>query len=794
VANRRISDLPEIAGSELAEEDLFTVVHVFEVDPALKNKKLTVAGTKQYFDLYYFPRTGGIISGNASVSGDFTVDKLTTTSGLIVTNQATVSGLIVQNSATVSGTISGITITGGTIQGSNINGTTVTATTVNATSGNFTNFVFNNSLISVALGSAPSPSISFSGDSNTGIYSPGADQLAISTNGTGRITVDTAAITSTLPIVHPLGTVGTPSITFTGDLNTGFWNPAGDTLAVSTGGNERARIDSSGRLLVGTSTDFDSYLNQVSSTSGSLLSLRRTNSNPGYIKLSSGASGDNVGNNGLLGYLRWYGFHTSTDYEAARISAEVDGTPGANDMPGRLVFSTTADGAANPTERMRIDSSGRLLVNISGTAGFPAGSQHIFRDGGGPTYSSVSISNVGGASDRTDLNITAWQGGGDNYYTSKLRTVGPDGSLAFHTQDTASVNGAGTSTEKMRITSTGNVGIGVTPTSFLHTNAPANATNNYKYHYLTSNQDLGGSASDRQYGLYISQYGARYTPQTALYAEPAIVFGGNYTGVHGKSGGGTDAGNSSEGVYGVTSVPDWNYGGRHCGVRGVAEGGTTSFVNAYGLTAYLGAFGGHFVAYGKGNCCGVYADAYQTASPGSGTIAVPLLVASNEVEKLRVTSDGYLRMAASTGGIQFNGDTAATNALDDYEEGTWTPTIAGITTAGTATYSIQTGTYTKIGRMVHVWCEVAWTSGTGTGNLKVTGLPFSSSSSSLGAWSIGYIADLTLPANASIAILNAANETNLFPQTISTVGGSTTMAALAYDAAARFQIAGTYIV
>jgi hypothetical protein len=192
VANRRISDLPEIAGSELAEEDLFTVVHVFEVDPALKNKKLTVAGTKQYFDLYYFPRTGGIISGNASVSGDFTIDKLTTTSGLIVTNQATVSGLIVQNSATVSGTISGITITGGTIQGSNINGTTITATTVNATSGNFTNFVFNNSLISVALGSAASPSISFSGDSNTGIYSPGANNVALTTDGTERVRIDSS--------------------------------------------------------------------------------------------------------------------------------------------------------------------------------------------------------------------------------------------------------------------------------------------------------------------------------------------------------------------------------------------------------------------------------------------------------------------------------------------------------------------------------------------------------------------------------------------------------------------------
>ena len=153
---------------------------------------------------------------------------------------------------------------------------------------------------------------------------------------------------------------------------------------VDHAGSTRFTIDSSGRLLVGTSTDFDSYLNQISSSSGALLSVRRTNSNPGYIKISSGASGDNVANNSQLGYLRWYGFHTSADYEAARISVEVDGTPGANDMPGRLVFSTTADGASSPTERMRITSAGSLLVNATSVAGIATARSYM--------YSSVAAS------------------------------------------------------------------------------------------------------------------------------------------------------------------------------------------------------------------------------------------------------------------------------------------------------------------------------------------------------------------------------------------------------------------
>ena len=47
---------------------------------------------------------------------------------------------------------------------------------------------------------------------------------------------------------------------------------------------------------------------------------------------------------------------------AASITGEVDGTPGTNDMPGRLVFNTTADGASSPTERMRIKSTGATTI------------------------------------------------------------------------------------------------------------------------------------------------------------------------------------------------------------------------------------------------------------------------------------------------------------------------------------------------------------------------------------------------------------------------------------------------
>lgn len=67
-----------------------------------------------------------------------------------------------------------------------------------------------------------------------------------------------------------------------------------------------------------------------------------------------------VGSGDSLGNVRFYGADGTAMVEAAKITAVVDGTPGTNDMPGRLVFSTTADGASSPTERMRIDSAGRV--------------------------------------------------------------------------------------------------------------------------------------------------------------------------------------------------------------------------------------------------------------------------------------------------------------------------------------------------------------------------------------------------------------------------------------------------
>jgi hypothetical protein len=113
-------------------------------------------------------------------------------------------------------------------------------------------------------------------------------------------------------------------------------------------------------------------------------------------------------------------------------------------------------------------------------------------------------------------------------------------------------------------------------------------------------------------------------------------------------------------------------------------------------------------------------------------------------ERARITSDGYLRMASGSGGIQFNGDTLAANALDDYEEGTFTITFTP-TTSGTATAnaSYNTMSYTKIGNMVTIFGNPRVSSvGSPVGELYLNGLPFAVASTtniSRGGVSITYL-------------------------------------------------------
>ena len=227
--------------------------------------------------------------------------------------------------------------------------------------------------------------------------------------------------------------------------------------------------------------------------------------------------------------------------------------------------------------------------------------------------------------------------------------------------------------------------------------------------------------------------------------------------------------------------------------RGTVNGAVTLVADGdvLGRTSY---FGGD----GTGLIEGARIDAFVDATPGTNDMPGRLVfsttaaTAASPTERMRITSDGYARLSANSGGIQFNGDTAAANALDDYEEGTWTPTIVGTSTAGTGTYSTQVGRYTKIGRQVYCVGALIWTAHTGTGNMRIEGLPFSSLNVSelFNAAVFSYVANITMPANSILMGDMPNNTSRINLRSVVTGGGLPSV--LTIDPAGNLYFSITY--
>jgi hypothetical protein len=326
------------------------------------------------------------------------------------------------------GTVTSTMIANGTIVNEDINASAAIAgTKISPDFGGQT--VTTTGVISAALGSASAPSITFTGDLNTGIYSPGADQFGISTGGTSRLIVEAdgdinidsggvfydatnnrlaigtnspsylfdaqgdaavgigAANSNNYAFRIRAGTSGLARIIAADTSDAGYidYDHSGNSWIFRTSGSEACRIDSSQRLLVGTSTSvavnsagttFDSEL-QVAGSSASVTIARTVGSGSLFL-----ARNQTVNDGSPLGFIGFQGGDGTSLIQAASIQGVVDGTPGANDMPGRLVFSTTADVASSPTERMRIKSDGliRSLPTYNSTTA-NAANMYVWSDG-----------------------------------------------------------------------------------------------------------------------------------------------------------------------------------------------------------------------------------------------------------------------------------------------------------------------------------------------------------------------------------------------------------------------------
>jgi len=149
---------------------------------------------------------------------------------------------------------------------------------------------------------------------------------------------------------------------------------------------------------------------------------------------------------------------------------------------------------------------------------------------------------------------------------------------------------------------------------------------------------------------------------------------------------------------------------------------------------------------------------------------------------------GNLVIGTSGKGIDFSATpgTGTSELLDDYEEGTWTPTLGG-----TATYSSRTATYTKIGRVVHVYCDMTVnTIGTGSTST-VSGLPYNPAGFG-GALSVGFFTSLaTSVINIQLRLNAASSDITVQSEITSyTASGSNAI----FQNGTRFTFSGTYNV
>jgi hypothetical protein len=182
-------------------------------------------------------------------------------------------------------------------------------------------------------------------------------------------------------------------------------------LQLQTNGTAAVTVDTSQRVLVGltsalTISGASTWQQQIAGTgaTGSVVARFSDNANPArfFTVKSRGTSiGTNtiVQNGDELGSLDFAAADGTSYTTAARISAFVDGTPGTGDLPSRLTFNTASDGSVTLTERMRIDSSGSVLMGLTSSTIGGDGGKLLIDNGSG----------LGLLANRTgDGNIVRW--------------------------------------------------------------------------------------------------------------------------------------------------------------------------------------------------------------------------------------------------------------------------------------------------------------------------------------------------------------------------------------------------
>jgi hypothetical protein len=517
------------------------------------------------------------------------------------------------------------------------------------------------------------------------------------------------------------------------------------------------------------------------------------------------------------GIIQFYG--SDNNSPAAGVGAYIAAVSEDTNPDTALVFGTRDDlgVGVDANERMRITSTGNVGIGTSSPSTAlqvnGTGSQTTTLQTPFSIYATTSGTAANGFG--TTIELGAEASDGSNYAQTTINSIWTDATAATRSSAlTFSTRAnAGAVTERMRIDSSGNVGIGTTaPQAVL---------------------DLGTGTAGRGLTWGGNTGANRYASIFAPFSNGGIVLSASF---HGSTSadsyinsytGTTYANGIRLNTFGANGIQFFTDGSASktagdaftptermridsSGNVGIGTSSPTSLGSGYRTIEIKGGTGSNggfcLVTSGDGVTTGQLGVAGTVAYVGSRTNH-PLAFTTNNTERMRIDSSGNVLVGITSAranagdvqvskGISFPATQSAqsdANTLDDYEEGTFTPTVIGATTAGTASYTAQNARYTKIGRVVQFEIYMAWSSGTGTGGLRITGLPFTSANSTTyPAVAVSYPHNIALAANNVICAFVQINTTSIDVYQYPVGGGASQF--VTYDADGDIMLCGTYSV
>jgi hypothetical protein len=413
----------------------------------------------------------------------------------------------------------------------------------------------------------------------------------------------------------------------------------------------------------------------------------------------------------------------------ARAAVRVNSTDGSFEVWNAAATTVARGSAVSLTKRFAINTSGQVTMDTvttgvwngtaiavgyggTGVSTTPTNGQLLIGNGTGYTVanltagSGVSISNSAGG-----ISISATGTGGTVTSVSVVSANGFAGTVA-------------TATTTPAITLTTSV------SGLLYGNGTALAAATISAPLTYSAGTLAITQATTSTNGYLSSTDWN----TFNNKQAALVSGTNIKTVGGVS----LLGSGDVGTLGV------GYGG-----TGVSSASITAFNNITGYTA-TGATG---------------TTSTNLVFSTSPTITTPTLAGDVSL------STGNITQGTAAKGVNFSANSTAagktSTLLNWYEEGTFTPTLAGSSTNPTVTYSIQRGRYTRVGRLVTIECYVAWSAiSGGSGNIQIAGFPYTidPSTGASGGGAVSYFDGFTLTAGrTSVGLLANANTKTASP-------------------------------